>query len=185
MRAEFPHMRTQDLADAMGRTLNSVRTRGVLLGLQKTPEALSKIQSESFNYENNGGSFRKGIKPWNAGKVGEYRLAHGAPLGTQRVSDGYQQIKVRMDGPFHLRWRGLHLLTWEEHHGPAPKGFVVSFRDGDKSNVDIGNLHLLTLRQHLDRQSSHIHGPEIFRLHQLRGQITRQLNKRKRKEAHG
>jgi hypothetical protein len=157
-----------------------VRSRGVLLGLQKTPETRARIDAEREPSASNAGRFTAGRAPWNKG-VTDYRLPHGAPLGTERVRGGYRERKVSMDGPHWRRWRFVHVLLWEHERGTVPAGFVVTFRDGDAEHISIDNLALITQANHLARQSAHTFGPALFQLIQLRGAITRQLNRRKAK----
>lgn len=178
MRAEFPYTRTADLARSMGRSLDSVRTRGVMLDLCKTPEARAYIDAHREHNPNNAGRFTPGLTPWNKG-ITDYRLSHGAPLGTERTRGGYRERKVAMDGPHWQRWRFVHVLLWEAHHGPVPQGSMLVFRDGNPEHITLDNLKSITHAQNLARQSAHRYGPELFKLMQLRGAITRQLNKRK------
>jgi hypothetical protein len=42
----------------------------------------------------------------------------------------------------------VHSVVWEEHLGPIPHNYVVSHREGDRSNNAIGNLDLLSHREH-------------------------------------
>ena len=37
---------------------------------------------------------------------------------------------------------------WEEHHGPIPDKHKVIFVDGDRENVSIDNLALVSNREH-------------------------------------
>jgi hypothetical protein len=60
--------------------------------------------------------------------------------------DGYLWRKVAEDSPPRLGWRQVHRLLWEEHHGPVPDGHRVFFRDGDRTNIQIGNLILVPRR---------------------------------------
>lgn len=77
--------------------------------------------------------FKPGSKPWN------YR-----PIGTERTNtDGYVEIKVA--DPH--RWKGKHLIIWEAEHGPVPAGYVVIFADGNRQNVTLDNLLLLSRRE--------------------------------------
>jgi len=66
------------------------------------------------------------------------------PLGTERVSaDGYLERKVN-DGPsMSARWRRVHVIEWENIHGPVPKGFCLKALDGDKTNTDPSNWRLI------------------------------------------
>lgn len=61
-------------------------------------------------------------------------------IGTERVSkDGYVERKVNDDLPLQSRWRAVHLICWEEVHGPLPKGVALKCLDGDKSNTAPAN----------------------------------------------
>ena len=55
--------------------------------------------------------------------------------------------------------KALHHYIWEKHHNQkVPKGYCVHHKDEDKSNNDIENLELKTLRKH--RQE---HSRELFK----------------------
>lgn len=45
------------------------------------------------------------------------------------------------------RHKTLHRVTWEEHHGSIPKGFIVRHLDGNRDNNDISNLELVSHRE--------------------------------------
>ena len=77
--------------------------------------------------------FKKGSKPWN------YK-----PVGTVRTNtDGYVEIKIADPN----KWKAKHIILWEEANGPVPKGHVVIFADGDKQNVVLDNLILVSRRE--------------------------------------
>lgn len=77
--------------------------------------------------------FKKGNKPVN------YK-----PIGVERVNIyGYTEIKVADPN----KWRLKHQVIWEEHNGPVPKGYAVIFGDGNKHNLDINNLILISRQQ--------------------------------------
>lgn len=98
--------------------------------------------------------FKKGRVPYNKGKpIGGWkptqfkkgRKPHNyKPVGTERVNgDGYVDIKIADPN----KWRGKHLLVWEEHNGPIPKSHCVIFGDGDRRNFDPHNLILVSRKQ--------------------------------------
>jgi hypothetical protein len=68
-------------------------------------------------------------------------------------------------------WRPQHLNLWEKHNGPIPRGAVIVFKDGNKSNVSLENLELFTknewgyLRAHMS-DPPHIRdlGLAVFKL---------------------
>ncbi|HBV97757.1 MAG: phage protein [Peptococcaceae bacterium BICA1-7] len=80
--------------------------------------------------------FKKGNKSWN-----------WVPIGSERVNrDGYVDIKVD-DGKLQKNWKGKHIIIWEEHNGPVPKGHAVIFGDGNRRNFDPDNLILVSRAQ--------------------------------------
>lgn len=77
--------------------------------------------------------FKKGQKPHNYN-----------PIGTERLNgEGYIDIKVADPN----KWKAKHLIIYESHYGPVPKGYAVIFGDGDKQNIDIENLILVSRNQ--------------------------------------
>lgn len=107
------------------------------------------------------GYFEKGHKTWNKGKKGLYfkgsekgwfkkgqRPQNYRPVGSERIcsKDGYILVKVQDEGTYPERWRHKHVVEWEKHNGKVPKGHVVTFLDGDKTNTDISNLKLIDRR---------------------------------------
>ena len=96
--------------------------------------------------KSNSGSFKKGHKPRN-----------WRPIGSERVNvDGYVEIKVKDDGHFKDRWALKHRVIYEKHHGAIPKGSTVIFGDGDKSNLSIDNLILVTRSQLARLNQNHL-----------------------------
>lgn len=90
-----------------------------------------------YNVGGNKTSFKKGQKPLN------YK-----PVGYERIDrDGYVLIKVQDDGPWQKRWRHKHKVLWEKLNGPIPKGHAIVFGDGNRLNLDQGNLILVSQAQ--------------------------------------
>jgi len=101
------------------------------------------------------GQFNKGNIPFNKGLKGvggweptQFKKGNTPknykPVGTERVNgDNYVDIKIA--DPH--KWKGKHILIWEEHNGPVPKGYVVIFGDGNNRNFDINNLVLVSRQQ--------------------------------------
>lgn len=105
------------------------------------------------------------------------------PIGTERISkDGYLERKINNDLPFQRRWRAVHLLVWETKHGKLPAGHCIIFKDGDKRNLRLSNLKMITRAENCRRNSYHNYPKDIAHLVQLRGAVTRQINKRTRHE---
>ncbi len=73
----------------------------------------------------------------------------------------------------------MHIINWEAVNGPLPKGHALVFKDGNKQNTAVENLELLSRAELMRRNSYHTNYPkEVAQLVQLRGAITRQINKR-------
>ena len=108
------------------------------------------------NHLNTGrtGRFEKGHVPMNKGKKGicspgskkgwfkKGNMPHNhRPVGSERINvDGYIEVKVSEPN----KWKLKHRIVYEQHYGEIPKGQVIIFKDGDKTNVDIGNLILIS-----------------------------------------
>lgn len=106
---------------------------------EKGHEPMNKGTKGMFNVGGNKTSFKKGQVPLN------YK-----PVGSERVDPyGYVLVKVRDDGPWQKRWRPKHKVEWEKVNGPIPKGHVLIFLDGNKQNITMKNLKLITQAQHL------------------------------------
>lgn len=88
----------------------------------------------------NSGSFKKGHKPANKKKLGHIRIC---------PKDGYILVRVRrkrnaLPGKKENNYRHKHVVDWEAVNGKIPKGMILRFKDGDKTNISLDNLILIT-----------------------------------------
>jgi hypothetical protein len=110
------------------------------------------------------------------------------PVGTVRIDerDGYVVRKVSDTRNRSADWRPLHQLVWEAHNGPIPAQMIVVFRPGQKTTepdaITVDRLECITRAENMRRNAYQRFGPEVTKLTQLRGAITRQINKRARHE---
>ena len=123
------------------------------------------------------GRFQPGHVPPNKGKKGycapgskktQFKPgilpANSKPIGYERINrDGYTEVKVRMrksrpncNDNFVLK----HRLIWEQTNGPIPDGYIVIFKDGDKSNFNLDNLMLITKAENAVLNQSHLRSSE-------------------------
>ena len=125
--------------------------------LQLSQQQISSTMKRYGILTGRDGRFQPGQQSHNKGKKGY--CAPGAekgwfkpgqvpknykPIGTERINaDGYVDVKIADPN----KWRQKHLLIWEEAHGPVPDGHVVIFGDGNKLNVQLDNLILITRSQ--------------------------------------
>lgn len=100
-----------------------------------------------------GTQFKKGQRPKNELPVGSIVIN----------SYGYKIRKKQMSGTMWERWEFLHRAVWEEHNGPIPEGYCISFRDSNKLNCDISNLMLVTKAENrvLTRKHYRFEDPEL------------------------
>ena len=96
--------------------------------------------------------FKKGQVAWNKGLKGvngnsESRWKKGnipptaRPIGYERINrDGHIEIKV--EGVRQMVYK--HRWVWEKNYGEIPKGMIVSFKNGIRTDCNINNLILLT-----------------------------------------
>lgn len=70
-------------------------------------------------------------------------LIHGLPISN--LSDGELKVKMRPSSPYcNDNFIPKHRLLWEAENGPVPKGHKLIFADGDKTNISLDNLLLIT-----------------------------------------
>lgn len=203
LRENYADSRTEDIAAALKRPLYTVYAKAQALGLRKSAAFLASPAAGRLDgSRDNGMRFTKGMTPWNKGikgstghhpntrrtqfKKGEM---HGAaqhnyvPIGTERINaDGYLERKVTDDHPVPARrWVGVHRLVWEEVNGPIPPGYVVCFLPGRKTTVreliTVDALELVSRGELARRNHPRSRDPELAALVQLKGAITRQVNR--------
>ena len=79
--------------------------------------------------------FQKGHIPYNC-----------VPIGTEREKEGYIWIKVK-NGSGRYNWIQKHRLLWEQNNGKIPKGYVLIFKDGNRKNITLDNLALISRKE--------------------------------------
>jgi hypothetical protein len=209
LRRDFANKRTADIAAALGRTYSATAQKATQLGLTKSAAYLAS--EAACRLRGDAGAacrFVKGQQPWNKGVKGstgtqEACRAHHfkkgrpasdtnswVPVGTVRVDkDGTPVRKVSDDVslPRRLRWVPVPRLVWIEAHGAIPDGMTVVFKPGRKTSVETDitadALELVSRAELMRRNSYHRYGQEISSLVQLRGAISRQINKRAKEAA--
>lgn len=201
LRERYADTPTAELGKLFGRPTHQVYHKAYRLGLEKSEVYLNSPASGRLDGVRGGSSrFVKGQESWNKGKK---LPGHGnpetffkpgqlngraaliaVPVGSHRVNaDGYLDRKIGNEsGPQHRRWKAVHRLVWEAAHGPIPPGHAVAFLPGrhstDPALITLDALELVTQQELMRRNTVHRYGPEIAGLVQLRGAITRQINKR-------
>lgn len=138
---------------------------------QKFEEPITTLRVKSYigNHKLNTGKtgrYEKGHVPANKGKhqptvgrMAETQFKKGGlppntkPIGYERITkDGYIEVKVKMrpsSPSCNDNFIFKHHLVWEEANGPIPKGYKLTFLDGNKQNCILENLAFVTDAEHL------------------------------------
>lgn len=188
LRERYPHEPTAALARALHRTNTSVYQRAHHLGVRKRAAYLASPAAWRFRRGAPVGvehRFQPGQVPhnqglrhppgWAPGRMADTQFKPGqlsgraeallAPVGTEVIDPGgYRKRKVRADampGQSRQNWAFVHVLVWEAAHGPVPAGHAVVFRNGNKADIRIGNLELITRAELMRRNTVHRFPPEL------------------------
>lgn len=203
--AIYPHQRSDAVAKELNRPLKSVHDKAYDLGIKKTAAFMASpdsgiLQKGQQHPESVASQFKPGLVPWNAGRKGWQAGGRSVgtqfhsgmmpkntmPVGSHRIvtSQGVPRLEQKMNetpGPNHLRWVPVARLVWEAAHGPIPKGNIVVFKRGMASlvaqEITADRLLCITRREHAQRNHPRSHSPEVAALCQLKGAITRQVNR--------
>lgn len=203
--AAYPDTPTAAISASLGRTDQQVYAKAAALGLKKSAAYLAGPHACRLRRGDNTGAahrFTPGQQPWNAGLKGwqaggrsvDTRFKPGRtpqeahnylPVGSLRLSkDGYLERKVTDDPRLYpaRRWVALHRLVWEATHGPVPAGHIVVFKPGLKTTVEaevtLDRLECISRVEHMARNTYHQYPKEIAQAIQLKGALTRQINRR-------
>lgn len=186
----FADTHTAVLARELKRSYGAVAQHARLIGLKKSAAFYASAMARRTRFVKGQPSWNKGLSYQPGGRCAETQFKPGqkpktwVPVGTEVVDEeGYLKRKVRDDAPKGMsrqNWVFVHRALWEQHHGPIPRGHAVVFRNGDKSDIRIENLELVTRRALMARNTVHNLPKPIAQLVQLKGAVMRQINRRSR-----
>lgn len=110
----------KEMAERLNKKFGKEYTRSQLKGFYRNHDLNSGLT----------GRFEKGHKPIN-----------WRPVGSERVNvDGYIEIKTEEPNVWKLKQK----VVWEAVNGPVPDGFKLIFLDGNKENISIENLEMVS-----------------------------------------
>lgn len=207
LKREYAHRQTGELAREFGCSIARVYAKAGELGLHKSESFMEsdrsgRVQRGKQDARMIATRFQKGQTSWNKGVKGicgthencrRTQFKKGSmsgaaqhnyvPIGSERISkDGYLERKVTDDHPIPARrWVGVHRLVWEAANGPIPPGHVVCFlpgrRTADPERITLDALELVSRAELAHRNHPRNRDPELAKLVQLKGAITRQVNR--------
>lgn len=156
-----------EIGRQLGRGVTSVYNRAHLLGLRKPFIYHSLAGKKGSAYQSAvAHRFTKGHTPANKGKKmspelyakcsrtmfkkGQMPTKH-REVGSERINvDGYVEVKVAEP----KKWKLKHRVVWEAAHGPVPKGFNIQFRNGNRLDLRLENLYIISRAEQLSTENS-------------------------------
>lgn len=206
LRDLYANYSTEDLAFLMGLRTSQVWAKASSLGLKKSAKYLASAAACALVRPGAGGKehrFQNGLVPWNKGTKGRAgvqaecratqfkpgQAPHNTmPIGSTKLDKSQVLLQKVSDakGNSSKRWRAVHELVWVAAHGPVPAKHIVVFKPGMRSNVleeiTLERVECISLAENMRRNTIHNLPPEIKQVVQLRGVLTRAINKREKHE---
>lgn len=198
LRKLYPDMSTAKVARRMRRSVCSLYAQAMAMGIKKSAAYLASGEACRWNGREPRSvvnRFKKGQVPWNKGKKG-YRAPGSEkgwfkkgrpkeanntwrPIGTVTVdADGYSWTKVRETGVRSTAWKMTHVLLWEKHRGPVPKGMIVIFRNKNRADIRYRNLKLISRPDHMRRNTIHRYPVELKKTIRALGKLRRTIRRK-------
>ena len=203
MRELYPHMPTQDMAALLDRSAGQTYQHACVMRLQKS-QAFHASQSSgrvkpgqqhpamvATQFKRGSTPHNKGVQGWQSGgRSAQTHFKPGSlphttlPIGSYRVTkDGYLEQKyAERPGPPKMRWKAVPRLVWQAAHGPIPAKHIIAFKPGCATQVPeqitADKLVCMSMADNARRNHPIQNCPELAKLYQLKGAITRQLNRR-------
>lgn len=205
LRDLYPDVPCADIAALLERHPGSVYYAATSRGLQKSDEfhasdLSGRILRGKIDPRMVAGRFKPGMTPWNTGiryvaggRSAETRFKPGtkpaktAPVGAYRLlkeKTGKVHLERKTSetsGPNHMRWTPVSRLVWEAANGPVPDGHLVVFKRGMHTavleEITLDRVECISRAEHARRNHPAQRDPELAKLIQLKGAITRQVNR--------
>ena len=199
LRARYPHEKSEQIAADLGMPLHKVYRKAARFGLKKTSEYLASPDAQRLRRGDNVGAayrYPKGHVPANKGvkgvcyegcKVTQFKPGQKphtwTPIGTERLSkEGYLQRKMTDTGVTRRDYVAVHHLVWIEAGRDITQGFALSFKDGDKTNITLDNLELVSRADLMKRNSIHNLHEELKEVLKLKGALNRRITCHERRK---
>lgn len=186
----YANTQSSTIAKAIGVSVFCVYRIAEKHGIKKSQEFLNTEQSgrlSKMRVKGEAHRYLKGHTPWNKGKnmpvvgrMAETQFKKGNEPhntkhdGYERISkDGYIEVRIRK-GKFMFK----HRYLWEQVNGPVPKGHCLVFKDGNKMNITIDNLEVITRSENMKRNTIHRYSEELKPIVKLIGKLKNKINEK-------
>ncbi len=188
----YPNSYASDLANKFGISTKSVYSIATKYGVKKSDEFRSmelNKQGEKLKALGEKTRFKKGNSPvnkgkkvtpevYNAMKPTMFKKGNLPPNtkydGHERLDkDGYMMVRIRK-GKYVLK----HRLVWESINGKIPKGMALKFKDGNKMNININNLELISRKDLMALNTIQNYPAELKSTIRTLGKLKRIINEK-------
>ncbi len=186
VRENVDHRGNQELADLVNKKFSTNFTRLQIKGWKRNHHLSSGLTGR---FEKNHIPANKGKHNPTVGRTAETQFKKGVrshnyvPIGTVvKKGDRYLWKKIRDDLPSRYCWKQVHRIIWEQANGPIPENMRLIFLDGNRENVALDNLALVTPaealvlnRKHLIKKNSQLSriGISVAKLHVKQSELRR------------
>lgn len=191
LRLAYPDNDADVVAKVLGHSKGSVYRKAAKLGLKKSDAFRARVDPrvQSTKFQPGNQPWNKGISYPSTGRAVETQFKPGhkpattLPVGSYRINkDGHLQRKIgETPGCNSKRWRGVAELVWVEANGPLPPKHIVVFRPGQKTavleQITLDRVECISRAENARRNHPVNKSPELAKLVQLKGAITRQVNR--------
>lgn len=204
LRVLYPDAPNDVIARFLGRSVWAIYARAGILRLHKSALYLNSPAAWRIRRRDAEGNwigaktcFKKGHVPankglrrpgWHRGRMRETQFKKGEngprtmPIGSTRLIEGYVYRKVSAIPfqPYTVNWKPEHVLLWTAAHGPVPPGYKLRFLNGDRQDIRLENLELVTHADVMRRNSVHTLPPALAKTIQLLGALNRKIRRSQR-----
>lgn len=206
LRDLYPDMPTERVAQILGRSVSSVYRQAAALNLRKSEafnasEHSGRIRRGRTDLRMVATQFQPGLTPWNKGvpgSTGHHENTRATQFKARRPEESRNyltigSLRVTRDGILERkmtddrsivparRWTAVHRLVWEAANGPVPEGHIIVFRPGHRTTqeaeITADRLECISRAENARRNHPARKSPELAKLVQLKGAITRQVNR--------
>lgn len=207
LRTLYPDLVADEVAKQIGKTVRSVHQKARQLNIGKSEAFKASFRSGRIlaghtDPRMTATHFKPGQEPWNKGVKGSTGLHDNCrktqfkpgqkphtwvPVGSYRINTtkGIPRLEQKTNdkpGPNHVRWIPVTRLVWEQHHGPIPPKHIIVFADSKQATtvleeITVDKLICISRKENAARNSMYAKNHELGRLAQIKGAITRQINR--------
>lgn len=180
----YPNTFNKELEKIFGASASAIKNRANKLGVRKSDRHIKRVKKETC-FQADHTPFNKGkqqseymtseqIERTKATRFKKGNTPHNHKLvGYERLTkDGYIEVKTQEPNVFELK----HRVLWEKHNGKIPEGCNIQFKDGNRTNIVIKNLYLISREDQMMDNTIHRYPAEVKKSIRLIKKLERVIN---------